>query len=212
MALSRTTIVIAILFSAVSLAACGESEAPPSSAPPAPTTAPGATPAAASVAWAQGVCTASTGLRESLRQLSAAVPTDPSSSATTMDQIRAEVGTRVDAVQQSAQSVHTAVTALPAGADPEIVAVQQQLQTASQRVQQSADQLRVAAGEVTAAQSRAETATALVSLTSTLAGTAKDVGVYLDALRASVDSRTGTVRAAFAAVPACAGASPSASS
>jgi hypothetical protein len=207
MAFSRTTLVIVTLVSAAYLAGCGEAEGPSSSAPPASAAASAAAPADASVAWAEGVCTASTGLRESVRQLSASVPTDPSNSSTTLDQVRAEVGTRMEAVRQSAASVQTALAAPPAGADPDLIAAQQQLQTASQRVQQSVEQTGVAAGQVTASQTTAETTKALISLTAGLAGTTTDVTAYLDALRGSVNSRTEAVRAAFGAAPSCAGAS-----
>lgn len=212
MTFRRTTIVIVTLISAVSLAGCGDPDTSTATPPPPPASAPAAAPASASVAWAQGVCVASTGLRESVRQLSAAVPTDPSSSSTTADQVRAEVGTRVDAVQQSAASVQTALTALPAGADPELVAAQQQLQTASQRAQQAVEQLGPAADKVTAATTAAQTTAAVVSLAATLAGTVRDVGAYLDALRGSLNSRSEAVRSAFGAAPACAGVSSSASS
>ncbi|WP_433727683.1 hypothetical protein ACQP2Y_13030 [Actinoplanes sp. CA-051413] len=210
MAFRRTTIIIATLSSAVSLAGCGHPEGSSSAPAPASTTAPAAVPAGASVAWAQQVCVTSTGLRESVQQLSAAVPTDPSSSSTTAEQIRAQVGVRVGAVQESAASVQTALTSLPAGADPDLVAKQQQLQTASQRAREAVDQLGVAAGKVTAATTATQTTTALLSLTATLSATGADVGAYLNAVRSSVDSRTQVVRSAFGAAPACADLGPSA--
>jgi hypothetical protein len=214
MALSRTTIVLAALFSVVSLAGCGSSEAPSSSAPPTsapPTSAAPNASADASGTWAQGVCLASTDLRESIGKMSGPVSIDSSGSSTSVDQVHAEVNARIAAVRQSATALQTALTALPAGADPELVATQQQLQTAAQRAQQAVGQLSDAATKVADATTAATLATALAALTATLTGTSADVNAYLDALRGSVGSGQEAVQRAFGAAPACADVRPTSS-
>jgi hypothetical protein len=211
MARTRPTFVLAALFSVVSLAACGTSNGSPQSTPPAGTAAPSAS-ADASVAWAQGVCLASADLRASLAQLSAVPSIDPSSAATSADQVRSQVKDQAAAVRQSAASLQTALTALPAGGDPDVVAAQQQLQTAAQRAQQSVAQLGDAAGKVTDSTTAGTLARSLVSLKGALRGTAADVSAYLDSLRASVGSGKAAVHGAFAGAPACAAAAAPATS
>jgi uncharacterized phage infection (PIP) family protein YhgE len=207
MALSRTTVVVA-LCSAVLLAGCGGSE--PSSDPgpggPIPTLSP--TPDAA-VAWADDVCSASTELQTSLRQVGESLHIDPSASATSLDQARAQVSDRVTAVQQSATSLNTALTAAPAGADPQLAEAQQQLQTASQRAQTGVDHLGEVAGELAKAQTANQVATGLVTLTTAFTAAAADVGTYLDSLRGMVGSREQAIQKAFGAAPACTNLAPS---
>ena len=128
MALSRIPAIV--LCVAVLLAACGDSNCPVGSA--AATAVRRATPDAA-VAWASGVCSASTALRASVQAVGGALQVQPSGPSTSLDQMRTEVRGRVSAVQQSAASLNTALSAIPAGADPELAAAQQQLQTAPNR-------------------------------------------------------------------------------
>ena len=79
---------LAVLLSAVPLAGCGGPDAAPSA------TATSASPAPsvdAAVSWAGGVCSASTALQESVRQMTGAVQTDSTSSSTSLDQAKAQV-------------------------------------------------------------------------------------------------------------------------
>lgn len=211
MALSRTTLVLAALLSAVPLAGCGGPDAAPSATATSPSPAPSS---GAAASWAGDVCSASTALQESVQQMTGAVQTDSSSSSTSLDQTKAQVNDRVRAVQQSAASLDAALSAVPQGADPAVATAQQQLQTASQRAQDAVAQLGDAARQVANAGTAAELATGLVTLKAALTGTAADLGTYLDSLRSTVDSQTEAVREAFSAAPTCAniGPTPSASS
>ena len=104
--------------------------------------------------------------------------THPTGPTTSLDQARTEVGERVEEVRQSAAALGTAVTAVPAGVDPELVAAQQELQTASQRAQQASINSARPPARVTDAQNSAELAAALVTLKPALTATATDVSGY----------------------------------
>jgi hypothetical protein len=201
MATSRTTAVLAAFSSAVSLLGCGTIEETPGTSG---TLSVPAAPPPAAVAWADGVCSASSALRESVRQMTATVQTDPTGSATSLDQAKAQIADRAAAVRQSAAGLSTAVADVPSDARPELVTAQQDLRTSSQRAQQAVTQLDAAAGQVRAAQTGAEVAAALVKLKVTLTATATDVTTYLTMVRTTVDSGQDAVRAAFGAAPACA--------
>ena len=201
MVLSRANAVVAALSSAVLLAGCGSSDSPPASESAGPTPMPTQTQSAA-VTWADGVCLATTDLRDSVRA-GEALQIDPSSGATSVDQARAQVRERVTAVQQSAAALKSALSALPAGADPQVTAAQQQLQTASGRAQAAVDQLGAAATQVADAGTAAEIARALVNLKAALSGTANDLATYLETLRGAVNSGEQALRDTFGAAPAC---------
>jgi hypothetical protein len=195
MALSRTHAVVLCLLPALLLTGCGDSNGEPDSAAGAPTRA--STPDAA-VSWAGGVCSASADLRASVREVGGAL------TVTSPDQLRVEVRDRVAAVRQSAGSLNAALSAIPAGSDPELVAAQQQLQTAAQQAQSSIDRLGAAAGQVTEIQTAAEAATVLPALRTALTDTSSALETYLVSLRTTVTGGTDALRASFGAAPACA--------
>ena len=197
MASTRTTTVLIALSSAVFLAGCSDSTTSSDSGSGA-TQAPNET---AAVAWAGGVCAASTELREQVRTGQAQL--DPASSSTSLDQVRTQVRDRVTAVRQSAAALGTALSALPTGADPQVTAARQQLQTDVGRVKAAVDQLGSAADEVAAADSTTEVATGLMTLKAALAGTANDLATYLESLRGTIASAEQAIRDAFGAAPAC---------
>jgi hypothetical protein len=208
MVFPRTNAVIVALCSAVLLAACGNAETPSGSASAGPTTTP---TQAAAVTWADGVCSASTDLRDSVRA-GESLQFDPSSSSTSLDQAKAQVRDRVTTVQQSAAALASALSAVPPGADPALTAAQQQLQTAAGRAQAATEQLGAAADQVAAADTATEVAAGLVALKAALTGTANDLATYLESLRATVTSGEDALRSAFGGAPACQelAASPSA--
>jgi hypothetical protein len=206
MTLSRTKAAVVALSSAVLIAGCGGSDPSSGSGSGASTPAPAPTQTPtqdAAVVWADGVCSASTKLGDSVRDAGKALQADPASSATSLDQARAQVRDRVAAVQQEAASLKSALSAVPAGAGPELTAAQQQLQTASQRAKGSIDQLGAAAGQVTDAGTASEMAAGLVTLKAAFAETATDVATYRESLRSTVNGTEHAVRSAFGAAPAC---------
>ena len=202
MGLSRITVVVVALSSAVLLAACGDE--PSGSGSGGPTVAPTPAPAqAAAVTWADGVCAASNALGDSVRDAGAALQFDPAGSTTSVDQAQAQVKDRAAAIEQSAASLDSALSAVPAGADPQLTAAQQELQTASERARAALGQLGVAASEVADAATAAEVAASLVTLKAALTGAATDLQIYLESLRGTVGSSEQALRDAFGAAPAC---------
>jgi hypothetical protein len=215
MALSRIKAVVIALSSAVLITGCGDSGSSSGSGSGGSTPTPTPTQNAA-VAWADGVCSASTRLTDAVREVGAALQVDPSSSATSLDQARAQVRDRVTAVQQAVASLDSAISAMPAGADPQLAATRQQLQTASQRARSAIDQLGAAARQVADAETATEMAAGVVTLKAALTGTANDLATYREALRNTVNGAGQAVRDAFGAAPACkdlaASATPTATS
>jgi phage shock protein A len=127
----------------------------------------------------------------------------PSGSTTSLDQMRTEVRGRVTAVQQSAASPDSALSAVPAEADPELAAARPELQTASQRAQSAVEQLGAAVGKVADAGTAAEAAAGLPGLKAALTGTANDLQAYLESLRTTVNGGEEAIRSSFGAAPAC---------
>jgi hypothetical protein len=199
MALSRGAAVVALSAAAL-LAGCSDSDGDSDAA-----STPAATPtASAAVAWAGEVCSASTGLQESVRSLGA-VQVDPSSSSTSLDQARTQVRDGIAGVQEAGATLRAALAGEPGGADPELAAAQEQLQTASERATGSAEQLAQAAAGVSGAETPAQMTTALVTLRAALAGTANDLTAFLASLKSTVDGGGQALRDAFGSAPACDG-------
>ena len=196
---------------ALLLTGCSDSSQPEQPAPP--TGAPSATVTASSAAvmWADGICTATTGLEAAIRQVTATLKFDPTASETAIDQTKAQARDRVAAVQQSVNDLRTAIAAVPPEAQDSVAAAQQQLAQTADRARSAADQLGAAAQQVADAQTRAETATALAGMATALAAASAGVTAYVDALRQAADSRDPVVRSAFATAPACAARSVAAS-
>ena len=201
MTLPRGIAVAAALLSAGLATGCAGSDSEPASetASAAPSS-----PSGPGVAWAGEVCSASTGLQESLRAVgSALAPLDPSASASSLDQARAQIRERVTTVQQSAAELSTALSTAPVGAGPELAAAQQNLQMASQRAEQAVDQLSAAGGQLADSQTAAQLARNLVTLKAALTGAGADIATYVDTLRSTIASSGQAVRDTFSAAPPC---------
>jgi uncharacterized phage infection (PIP) family protein YhgE len=156
------------------------------------------------VAWADGVCTAATGLQTSVVQVVAALQIDPAASATVLDQAKAQARDRVAAVQQSTNDLRTAITTVPAEASDKVAAVEQQLASTADRGRGAADRLAAAAQQLADAQTKAETAAALAATATALAATSAGATASVEALRQAASSRDPVVRNAFVTAPACA--------
>jgi hypothetical protein len=207
MALSRTVAIVVTVSAAVLLGGCSDADPAPQS--PAVASAP--MPAAdAGVTWAGGVCSASTDLRTSVAGVGDAVKVDPSASATSLDSVRMQVRDSVTAVQRSAASLDSALSAVPEGADAELATAQQQLRTASRQAQDSVDQLGAAAEQVANAGSAAELAADLPPLKAALTAAADDLAAYGASLRGTINGGEQAVRNAFGAAPACRQVDPTA--
>jgi hypothetical protein len=210
MTVSRAVTVAAAAFAALLLAGCagsdsGSGSGPGSTGPSSPSGSTSAgSPSGVAVTWAGNVCSASTGLQESLSALTASLPSaDQSSSTTSRDQARAEVRKRVIAVQQQVTSLTTTLANPPVGGAPELTALQESLKTAAQRAQQGVDQVSTAASQVADSQKPAETARALATLAGALRGAASDVAAYLNTLRSAVTNGSQAVKDTFSAAPQC---------
>ena len=209
MTVSRAVTVAAAAFAALLLAGCAGSDSgsgPGSTGASSPSgSAPSAgSPSGVAVTWAGNVCSASTGLQESLSALTASLPSaDQSSSTTSRDQARAEVRKRVIAVQQQVTSLTTTLANPPVGGAPELTALQENLRTAAQRAQQAVDQVSTAASQVADSQKPAALAGALATLAGALRGAASDVAAYLNTLRSAVTNGGQAVKDTFSAAPQC---------
>lgn len=199
MVFSRLSIVLAMLSSAVLLAGCGGSDTASDSGPSGTASA---TTQDAVVTWADGVCSASADLLESVRSVGA-LQIDSSGSQTSLDHARAQVRDGVQAVQGSAKSLNQALADVPAEANPELTAARDELQAASERAHTAVDQLAEAASGVADAQSASAMATSLVALKAAATGTANDLAAYLQSLRGTLTGGGQAVQDAFAAAPAC---------
>ena len=198
MARFRTTTIVVALSAAVLLAGCSDSNSASGSGSGSPTPTPDA-----AVVWANAVCSASTDLRESVRDAREALPADRAGSATSLEQTQAEVSDHVDAVKQSAAALAGTLAGVPVGSGPQAAETRQKLETASRGAQAAVEELRAAAGQVAEAQTAAELTTALATLRSALTGTADDLATYLESLRTTVSGREQVARDTFGAAPAC---------
>ena len=201
--------VVAGLTAVALLAGCSDSSdtgssEPGLSAPPTGTPSATVTAAPGVVTWADGICTASTGLEASIQQVTTTLQIDPTASSTVLDQTKAQARERVAAVQQSANDLRTAIAAVPPEAQDGVAEARQQLTQTSDRASGATDQLAAAAQQLADAQTRVETAAGLAAMGTALAAASAGVTAYVDALRQTADSRDPEVRAAFAAAPACA--------
>jgi ABC-type transporter Mla subunit MlaD len=200
MTLSRATTIV-VLGSALLLAGCSDSDSGSDTGSTSAATEPTPTPtSAAAIAWADGVCSASTELQESVRAVRGTLQFDPSTAS--LGQARQQVRDSVTAVQQAATSLGTALAA-SAGSGSELAAAQQELQAASQQAKQGADELGAAAGQVTDARTPAQLATNLGALKAALSGAANDLETYLATLRSTVTGGGQAVQDTFNAAPAC---------
>jgi hypothetical protein len=197
MAKSRTTTIVLSLAAAALLAGCSDANSTSGSGSAGPTPTPDA-----AVAWANAVCSASTGLRASVQDAGAALDGDLSGSASSLEQAKAEVRGHVDAVQQSAADLARTLSAVPVGADSQLP-VLTELETASRGAQAAVDQLRAAAGQVADAQTAAELTAGLAMLRSALTDTADGLATYLESLRGTVGAGEQAARDSFGAAPAC---------
>jgi hypothetical protein len=202
MVLSRATAIVVALCSAALITGCGESGPGSRSESGGPTAMPTPTRDAAT-AWADSVCSASTELRKSVQEVGEALKVNSSGSTTSLDQARTQVRDRVATVQQSAASLDSTLSAVPAGTDPELQAAQQQLKTASQRAQDKVGQLGAAAAQLADASTPPDTAASLVTMKAALTGTANDLASYRESLHVTVNGGTQVVRDAFGSAPAC---------
>jgi hypothetical protein len=209
MALSRTTAIVLTASAAVLLVGCGNTDSAQQS--PSVASAPSAAPDAG-VTWADGVCSASSDLRTSVAGVGAALKVDRSPSAGSLASLRTEVRDSVTAVQQSAASLDSALSAVPQGADARLTTAQQQLQTAAQQAHAAIDELGTAAGQVTNAGSASELAAGLRPLRAALTGTADALAAYFTSLQGMVNGGEQAVRDAFGGAPACRDVAPTATS
>jgi hypothetical protein len=188
------TIVIAL--AAALFAGCGDANSPSDSGSAVPTPTPDA-----AVAWANAVCSASTGLRASVQEAGAALEGDLSGSGSSLEETKAEMRGHADAVKESAAELARTLSGVPVGADQ--LAVVNELETASRGAQAAADQIRAAAGQVADAQTAAELTAALTALKSAVTETAAGVRTYLESLRGTVGAGEQAVQDSFGVAPAC---------
>src|SRR5436305_10745746 len=178
MAIHRITIgsTLVTALTAVALATgCSGSPETTGSAPPTGTQGAVAAPAPEAVAWADGICSASTKLEASVQQVTAGLQIDPSASATALDQTKAQTRDRVTAVQHAANDLRTAAAAVPSQARDSVAAVQQQLAATADRARRAADQLAATAQQLADAQTTADTTAALAATATALAATSAGV-------------------------------------
>jgi F0F1-type ATP synthase membrane subunit b/b' len=197
---------LAILSASVLLASCSGTSNSSLPAHVVPPPAASSTPPVRSsaVLWANGVCSASTGLETAIRQLGGTIQIARGGSGATLEQIRAQVSSGVDAVHQSADQLRTALAAVPAQADDRLTAAQQTLQATADSARQQVQTVTETANDLTDNASRQEMFTDLTMLARALTTAAADVQTYLSSLRATAASREGVVHNTFAAAPACA--------
>jgi hypothetical protein len=198
MAKSRVIAIALSLSSAVLLVGCGDSESPSTNGTSSPASTPDAT-----VAWANGVCTASTELQASLRSADEAIKAGASSAPNAPDSVKAEVKDSVAEVHDSAANLARILSGVPGGVVPQTAQAQEQLLTAGKQAQESTDRVE-AAGDKVAGASTAEELTSSVEGLKTAAETAAaDLTVYLEAVRGVVAGSAEAVRYAFESAPAC---------
>jgi hypothetical protein len=166
------------------------------------------------VAWADGVCTATTDLEAAVQEVSTGLQVDPTASGEALDRARTEVAERVGAVRVAADDLRAAVSTSPPGVlSKELAAAQDELSATADRAHAAVEELAAQGAALADAGTPAGTAAALTAAGGALAAVGTGVQTYLASLRESADSQDPVLREAFAEAPACkarkASASPS---
>jgi uncharacterized protein YceK len=185
---------IVLIAAAALLAGCGastSSTAPSPAVSSASTT--GQAPTAQQIAWAGGVCTATTALKKNVEALASAVTSGG-------NRVTAALQAQMVTVETSATTLVTAITTLPAGSesDPKAAAVKT-----------SADQLKASItsleSSVTALQGKSgiSQATALASVGAAAVDALSKFGATAAAIKNAAQDGNSTLGRALAAAPSC---------
>jgi hypothetical protein len=153
------------------------------------------------VSWADSVCVASTGLTQAVGDVHDAAAADLSS--TTPEAVRTELVGHVDALQQAATSLGTAVESRPRDADPAVVATKDDLEAAAVQARTAVTKLAQSVLLLRDASSAADIQAQIPTVQSSASQAASALDVLGTALRQTLTSADASVQQAFAAAPAC---------
>ncbi|GID93790.1 hypothetical protein ACFQFC_07120 [Amorphoplanes digitatis] len=196
MAQSRVTAIFLTLSSAVLLAACGDSDSPSTNGSAGPETTSDAT-----VAWANGVCTASTELDASVQSAGDKIRAVDASTAP--DEVRSQVKSSVTEVQDAAANLARILAGKPGGVVPETAQAQEDLLVAGAAAQSSVDKLNSASDQVGDAKTPEELTSSLAGLKTAATEAATGLAAYREAVRNVAVGSAEAVKYAFQAAPAC---------
>ncbi|MET8149540.1 hypothetical protein ACIBSW_38305 [Actinoplanes sp. NPDC049668] len=196
MAQSRVTAIFLTLSSAVLLAACGDSDTPSSNGSAGP-----ATTSDATVAWANGACTASTDLDAAVQSAGEKIRAVDASGSP--DEVRSQVKDAVTEVQDAAANLARVLAGKPGGVVPETAQAQEDLLVAGTAAQGAVDKLDSASDQVEAAKTPEELTSSLAGLKTAAAEAATGLAAYREAVRNVIVGSAEAVKYAFEAAPAC---------
>jgi hypothetical protein len=167
----------------------------------------------AAAAWAESVCTAADGLRTNISDLGTDLNVQASPSPGALDQVKAQLGSKVAAITASVQDLSTALAAVPTDL-PGAEQVKASLDASANALKASVQTLTQQAQAVASASSATEALSLAGPAVGALQTAAGSVQEFATSVKTVTEQASGEVKSAFASAPSCAklAASPSASS
>jgi uncharacterized protein (DUF885 family) len=201
----RTTGAVLAVTAMLVLSACGGStdSADTSPSPSASVPSPGQTPADAT-AWAGGICTQADELDAAIAALGQGLDVNVTGDGAGLDAIKEQLRTQAQAVATEADALVTSVTTPPADASPEVQAAIDQLQESKNALDASVDKLRTTAESAASSDGLAGVVAGISAVGVDLAATTAAAKTFAGSVDALAKAGSDSVKAAFAAAPACA--------
>jgi uncharacterized protein (DUF885 family) len=201
----RTTGAVLAVTAMLLLSACGGSSdsTDTSASPSASVPSPGQTPADAT-AWAGGICTQADELDAAIAALGQGLDVNVTGDGGGLDAIKEQLKTQAQAVATEADDLVTSVTTPPADASPEVQAAIDQLQESKNALDASVDKLRSTAESAASSDGLAGLVSGISAMGVDLAATTAAAKTFAGSVTALAQTGGDSVKAAFAAAPACA--------
>jgi hypothetical protein len=154
-------------------------------------------------AWAQEVCTNVSTLTTSVSQLGSSITVDLKADASGLDQAKAQLASQADTIKSDVSALAAAVTDVPSGSSSDVSAAAQQLEQDKQSLQSSVQELGMAGSQLGGATDAVGVVNGFAALRAAFAQTEADLEAFTSSVQTAASSGAASVRAAFAAAPAC---------
>ncbi len=195
----RTTGAVLALTAMLVLSACGGSTGDSPSA----AVSPGDTPTDAT-SWAGGICTQADELDAAIAALGQGLEVKVTGDGAGLESLKEQLRTQAQAVATEADDLLSVATTPPADASPEVQDAVASLQQSQDALAASVDKLTATAASATSSDGVTGLLSGISAISADLAATTTAASALASSVKALAQTGTDSVKAAFAAAPACA--------